>query len=109
MRKASFAVVAMAASLLLATPVMAASDSEDFNIANESPLTAATATANGWTYTGGNQYDVAIAGNALRISNRNESGSFGDWFFSDQLGTAATEGGLQTFTAEFDISSATRA
>ena len=55
MRKASFAVVAMAASLLLATPVMAASDSEDFNIANESPLTAATATANGWTYTGGNQ------------------------------------------------------
>jgi hypothetical protein len=71
----------------------------------ENPLTAATATANGWTYTGGSQYDVATTGSALRISNRNMSGSFGDWVFSKPLTTAATEDGLQTFTADFDISS----
>ena len=48
---------------------------------------------------------MAIQANALRISNRHESGSFGDWAFSKPLTTPATETGNQEFVAEFDISS----
>jgi hypothetical protein len=66
----------------------------------------------GWTYTGGNSYDVGITdtgitGNSVRISNGTMSGSFGDWLFSKPLNTAATETGSQKFTAKFDIKSVT--
>jgi hypothetical protein len=106
MKKHAFmGAVAMAATLLLATPVMADTLLETFTGWPTGPLTAATATAHGWTYTGGSQYDVSIQDNALRISNRHESGSFGDWLFSEPLTDAATEDGLQTFTARFDIAS----
>ena len=43
--------------------------------------------SNGWTYTGGNNYDIGIeasgiTGKSVRISNGTMSGSFGDWLFS---------------------------
>jgi hypothetical protein len=103
--KALMGAVAMAATLLLATPAMADTLLETFTGWPTGPLTAATATAHGWTYTGGSQYDVSIQDNGLRISNRNESGSFGDWLLSKPLTDAATEDDLQTFTAKFDIAS----
>ena len=81
----------------------------------------------GWQFTG--PYDVAIAdptsfgvtgmgSRALRISNASTSGSFGDWAFSEDLGTPAGEpssdGGGMTgsgtpqprFVASFDLASA---
>jgi len=72
------------------------------------------AQAEGWTYTGGNSYDVGIEangidGNSVRISNGTMSGSFGDWLFSKPLNTAATENGSQKFTTTFQIKSATGA
>jgi hypothetical protein len=48
-----------------------------------------------------------IDGQSLRISNGTMSGSFGDWVNSEPLGTAATEGGLKQFTAQFQIKSVT--
>jgi hypothetical protein len=108
MKRAWKAVLAGLFVAAMAMPAMAEVQStETFTVTDESPLTEATATANGWTYTGGAQYDVAIQNNALRVSNRTQSGSFGDWFFSDKLTTPATETGEQTFTADYDISSAT--
>jgi hypothetical protein len=73
------------------------------------------AAGSGWTYTGGASYDVGITEAAdgigdtqsLRISNGTMSGSFGDWVFSPVLTQAATDTGLQEFTAEFDIESVT--
>ena len=111
MRKASFAVVAMVASLLLVLPASADSLTQGFD--NFAPVTPLVGTE-GWTYTGGLQYDVGIEpnginGNSVRISNGTMSGSFGDWLFSKPLNTAATEGGSQKFTTEFQIKSATGA
>jgi hypothetical protein len=70
--------------------------------------------ADGWTYTGGTNYDVGITaatdgidGQSLRISNGTMSGSFGDWVFSPHLGTPATENGLKEFTTQFQIKSVT--
>jgi hypothetical protein len=113
MRKASFVgAVATAASLLLATPVMAdALGPQGFEgFAPGTPLVG----AEGWTYTGGTQYDVGITaaadgiqGQSLRISNGTMSGSFGDWVFSEELDNAASETGLQKFTTTFDIKSVT--
>ncbi|HEX6761123.1 MAG TPA: hypothetical protein VF086_22335 [Propionibacteriaceae bacterium] len=111
MRKGSFVgAVAMAASLLLATPVLAVSLlSEDFS---GFPLgTPLDPTGTGWTYTGGSQYDVGIVDKdgfgdkAVRISNAVMSGSFGDWLFSPAI-DPATENGNREFTAEFTIESA---
>jgi hypothetical protein len=72
------------------------------------------AQAEGWTYTGGTNYDVGITaaadgidGQSLRISNGTMSGSFGDWVNSKPLATPATEGGLQKFTTQFQIKSVT--
>ena len=112
-RKASSFVgaVAIAASLLLATPVMADSLTQGFEgFTPQTPLLS----AEGWTYTGGANYDVGITaaadgidGQSVRISNGTMSGSFGDWLNSKPLDTPATEGGLQKFTTEFQIKSVT--
>jgi hypothetical protein len=113
MRKATLATTLgfLASLLLMALPAVAASDTEDFSgFTAEDPLTAANATANGWKYTDGAARDVAIEasginGNSLRMSNAVMDDSFGNWVFSEPLGAAATENGLQEFTAEFDIAS----
>lgn len=110
MRKGSFVgAVAMAASLLLATPALAVSSfSEGFGTFNVGTPLQPT---NGWAYTGGNSYDVGIVDKdglgdkAVRISNAVMSGSFGDWLFSPAI-DPATENGNQEFTAEFTIESA---
>jgi hypothetical protein len=105
------AMVGLAALLMgmLALPASADNLSEGFSgngwsVGN--PLVA----ANGWNYTGGSLYDIelvpsGIDGQSVRISNGVMDGSFGDWLFSKPLNTAATEGGLQEFSAEFDIAS----
>jgi hypothetical protein len=110
MRKVSYAAVALAASLLLATPVLAApSLSEDFSgFAVGTPLDP---TGTGWTYTGGPLYDIGIVDKdglgdkAVRISNAVMDGSFGDWLFSPAI-DPAMETGNREFTAEFTIESA---
>ncbi len=70
--------------------------------------------AEGWTYTGGTNYDVGITdnlsgitGQSLRISNGTMSGSFGDWLNSKPLDVPATENGSQEFTAQFQLKSVT--
>jgi hypothetical protein len=112
MRKVSYAVVALVASLLLVLPASADSLTQGFD--NFAPVTPLIGTE-GWTYTGGTNYDVGIEanginGNSVRISNGTMSGSFGDWLFSPHITPATdTDGGLQKFTAEFDIKSVTGA
>ena len=107
--KALMGVMAFAAMLLLALPAMADSVTQGFdNFAPVTPLVG----IEGWTYTGGSQYDVGIEanginGNSVRISNGTMSGSFGDWLFSPALSTEASEDGLQQFTTEFQIKSVT--
>jgi hypothetical protein len=98
-------------------PAMADSlPTEDFSgWTPQNPLTAAQATSHVWKYTGGSSYDVGIedtgdtgndvTGNAVRISNRTMSGSFGDWLFSKPLTNASTESSNQQFVAEFDLAS----
>jgi hypothetical protein len=109
-KKARMGAVAMAASLLLATPVMAeVAPTETFGGFNV--VTPLSTIGTAWTYLGGSQYDVGITdnginGNSIRISNQTMSGSFGDWLYSEPLIVPATETGNQTFTAEFDIASA---
>ena len=110
MRKASFAVVAMAASLLLATPALAdLSASEDFE--NFTPGLVLDDTLTGWTFEGANKYDIGVVENGIdgtksvRISNATMSGSFGDWLFSPAI-DPATETGNKEFTATFDVQSA---
>jgi hypothetical protein len=106
------ALVGLAALCVLGTlalPASADSQTQDFEgFATGTPLVASG--SSGWTYTGGSSYDVGIqpsgiSGNSVRISNGVMSGSFGDWLFSKPLGTAATEGGQQEFTSEFDLAS----
>lgn len=103
---------AMASIVLTAMPqaAIAAPTTEDFEtFAAGTPLVD----HNGWTFTGAGNYDVGIdatgiTGQSARISNAIMSGSFSDWLFSPELSEPATELGAQkSFTAEFEIASAT--
>jgi hypothetical protein len=107
-KKAFMGAVAIAASLLLATPVLAATESEDFDDWTPSTPLAAE---QGWAYGYGAARDLELVDNGIdgtnsvRISNKLMDGAFGDWLYSKPLSTAATENGEQVFTAEFDIAS----
>jgi hypothetical protein len=112
MKRAWKAVLAGLFVAAMAMPASAAvSGPQTFEgFAPGTPLVA----TDGWTYTGGASYDVGITaaadgiqGQSLRISNGTMSGSFGDWVFSPVLTQAATDTGIQKFTAEFDIESVT--
>jgi hypothetical protein len=112
MKRAWKAVVAGLFVAAMAMPASAdSSGTQTFEgFAPGTPLIA----SEGWMYTGGPSYDVGITaaadgiqGQSLRISNGTMSGSFGDWVFSPVLAQAATDTGLQKFTAEFDIESVT--
>jgi hypothetical protein len=118
MRKASFAAVAMFASLLLLAPLAAQAESLGPQGFEAPTFTAGTPLngADGWTFGVPTNYDVGITdatdgidGQSLRISNGTMSGSFGDWVFSPHLLDPATDttGGNQKFTTTFDIQSVT--
>ena len=95
MKRAIIGLAALFMIGMLAQPATAASvDLEDFTgWAPGPPLVV----QEGWKFEGAGKYDVGmfsnIQGNAVRISNGIMSGSFGDWLFSQALGTPATETG----------------